>query len=42
MCAPEFPGVASPSVDFDGAVEVLAGVAGGFSAVALSPVDLNS
>ena len=39
--APKFPAVASPSVDLDSAIQILAGVARCFSIVALSPVDLH-
>jgi hypothetical protein len=38
--APEFPGVSSPSVDLDGAIEVGSGIARSASTAALSPVDV--
>lgn len=39
MSAPELPGVSSPAVDLDGAVEVFLRVAWCVSSAALSPVD---
>lgn len=39
MSAPEFPGVSSPAVNLDGAVEVGLRVAWGLSSAALSPVN---
>jgi len=41
MGTPELPSVSSPSVDLNGAVEILIGIAWSMSAAALSPVDLN-